>query len=140
MSNSTDRKKRHDPLYQFELYADHLNAINKPAEREDVFYEIMSGALMWRDETNKNTPVEVKWALRLIASYRTSLMLDEPRTKYKPIWDRAQSLFPDWVGFRPERRKPTPRLLEIYRRGDVSTRKCIRDAEREWETDAGAGS
>ena len=133
MQESTDENKDH-PLYQFDQHADHLNAINQPAEQEDVFYEIMSGALVWRDETNENTPIELIWALRFIAAYRTSLMLDQPRTELRPLWDHALARFPEWVGFRPERRKPTPFLLEIYRRGKVKTRKCIRDLER--ETDA----
>ena len=91
----------------------------------------MSGALIWSDETNDETPVEVIWALRLVVAYRTSLMLYEPREEFKPIWDFALTLFPKWVGFQPDRRIPTPHLLQIYRRGDVSLRTCLRDMERE---------
>lgn len=116
-------------------YADHLNAINKPKWRAEVFYELMSGALIWSDERNKETPTEVIWALRFLFAYRTSLMLNEPREELKSKWDLGLELFPQWVGFRPERREPTPGLLEIYRRGYVGMKKCLRDMDREVDVD-----
>jgi hypothetical protein len=89
----------------------------------------MSGGLVWTDETNKETPIEVIWALRFLVAYRTGLMLKKPREEFKHIWEHALSLFPQWVGFRSDRREATPDLLEIYRRGSVSVRKCLRDIE-----------
>jgi hypothetical protein len=120
-----------DPFQILTDYAEHLNGICSPERGVQGCYEIMSGALVWSDERNEKTPVEVIWALRAIWGYRTSLMLNEPREELKPTWDHGLSLFPKWVGFRPERRQPTPELLRIYRRGDVSLRKCLRDLERE---------
>jgi hypothetical protein len=127
----SDDDRSFDPLQTLADHAEHLNAVCSPACSPKVFYEIMSGALVWSDETNHETPIEVIWALRMIVAYRTSLMLNKPREEFKPIWDRALSLFPRWVGFRPERRQPTAELLQIYRRGDVSLRKCLRNMERE---------
>jgi hypothetical protein len=127
----SDDNRYFDPVQTLTVYAEHLNAICSPRWLPKVFYEIMSGALIWSDETNKKTPVEVIWALRFIVAYRTSLMLNKPREELKPMWELGLSLFPKWVGFRPERREPTPKLLQIYRRGDVSLRKCLRDMERE---------
>jgi len=104
---------------------------------------MMSGALVWSDETNSKTPVEVIWALRGLFAYRTSLMLNRPRDELAPMWDLGVSLFPKWVGFRPERRQATAKLLQIYRRGDVSLRKCLRDIDREihkQDTESGAGA
>lgn len=131
MSESTRDGREYDVLYQFEQYAVHLNDLNIPGNCEEVFYEIMSGALVWRDETSQGTPVEVVWALRTLWAYRTSLMLDEPRIELIKYWESALSLFPAWVGFRPERRKATPNLLHMHRRGHVSLKKCLRDMERE---------
>jgi hypothetical protein len=131
----SDDDRHFDPLQTLTAYAEHLNAICSPAWWPKVFYEIMSGALVWSDETNKETPVEVIWALRFVVAYRTSLMLNNPREELKPMWDLGLSLFPKWVGFHPERRQSTPKLLQIYRRGDVSVRKCLRDMAREMDTE-----
>lgn len=126
-----DENLHFDPVQTLTDHAEHLNAICTPAWWPNVLYEIMSGALIWSDETRSNTPVEVMWALRFIVAYRTSLMLNKPREELKPMWELGLSLFPKWIGFRPERRQPTPKLLQIYRRGDVNLRKCLRDMERE---------
>jgi hypothetical protein len=120
-----------DPFQILADHAEHLNAICSPALGSKNFYEMMSGALVWSDETNREIPIKVIWSLRFIFAYRTSLLLNKPREELKPLWDHALSLFPKWVGFRPERRQPTPDLMRIYRRGDVSLRKCLRDMERE---------
>ena len=53
-----------------------------------------------------------------------------PRDELAEYWHFGLSRFPHWVGFRPERRTATPRLRRIYRRRDVSVRKCLRDIER----------
>ncbi|MCC5849840.1 MAG: hypothetical protein JJU29_17275 [Verrucomicrobia bacterium] len=51
MSTPTDGDKKYDPLYQLEKHADHLNAIHKPARRENVFYEKLNssryGIVQW---------------------------------------------------------------------------------------------
>jgi hypothetical protein len=129
----SDDDRSFDPFQTLIDHAEHLNAICSPAWWPKVFYEIMSGALIWSDETNSKTPVEVIWALRFVVAYRTSLMLNKPREELKPMWDHALSLFPKWVGFRPERRRATPKLLQVYRSGDVGLRKCLRDMEREMD-------
>ena len=92
----------------------------------------MSGALIWSDETNAETPVYVIWALRQLLAYRTRLMLDDAEPD-NVFWDQCVKLFPNWIGFLPERRKQTPELLAEYRRGDISTKACIRKLEREMD-------
>jgi hypothetical protein len=132
----SDDGRNSDPFQVLAEHAKHLNAISTPEPGAEVWYEIWSGALRWSDETNSKTPVEVFGALNFIVAYRTSLMLGKPREVLKPVWEHALTLFPNWVGFRPERRQPTPELLKIYRRGDVSLRKCLRKIEREMEQEA----
>ena len=125
-----------DPDLTLEEYAGHLNAIRRPRWFGGPYYELLSGALVWTDETRhffRRTPVQVIWALRGLWAYRTSLMLEKPREELAGYWQLGLARFPRWVGFRPERRQATPALLKIYRRGDVSTRKCLRDLEREWD-------
>lgn len=128
-----DDGEHFDPIRSLTDHAEHLNIICSPAWWPKVFYEIMSGAVIWSDETNSKTPVEVIWALRSIMAFRTSLMLNKPREELKPMWDLGLSLFPKWVGFRPERRQASPKLLQIYRRGDIGVKKCLRDMERKIE-------
>ena len=120
-----------DPFRLLIEHADHLNQIDSPGESPRVFYEFLSGGLVWTDETTKATPIEVIWDLRFLVAYRTGLILAKPRDEFKLLWDHSQSLFPRWVGFRPERSQPTPELLDIYRRGRISLEKCLRDMERQ---------
>lgn len=130
-SMNTAHRDYSDPMSALREHAHHLNSIRRPRLFRKVFYELMSGGLVWTDETHGSTPREVKNSLRIIFAYRTSLLLGEPRDEFKPYWDQSLELFPRWVGFRPERRTATPRLLETYRRGNVSLKKCLKDMERE---------
>jgi hypothetical protein len=50
------------------------------------------------------------------------------------VTDALQPLA-NWIGFLPERRRPTPEVLAEYRRGDVSLKWCLRKAERELDAD-----
>ena len=126
---SNDREP-FDPARALATNAAHLNAINVSAECPVVFYEIMSGALVWSDETTKDTPTEAIWALRFIRAFRTGLMTNKPREELRAFWDYGQSLFPQWIGFRPERSQPTPEILALYRRENVRVRMCLREMER----------
>src|SRR5688572_13853330 len=108
-----DEGNNFDPYRELAKYADHLNGIRRPRWFARPFYEIMSGALIWTDERTRQTPVEVVWALRFLWAYRTSLMLNEPREEIGEYWQFGVSTFPEWVGFRPERRIATPKLLRI---------------------------
>lgn len=116
-----------DPFRVLSEHAAHLKEITVADRTQAPFYELMSGALLWRDETRSDTPTEVIWALRPVWAYRTSLMLGAPRAERLKIWEHALSLFPEWVGFLPDRRAPDPELLAIYRPGEVELRKRLRD-------------
>jgi hypothetical protein len=59
-----------DPITALREHADHLNSIRKPKLFKKVFYELMSGGLVWTDETRPDTPWEVTNSLRLIVAYR----------------------------------------------------------------------
>ena len=125
---------KYDGLYQLTTHAQHLNSIDTANPSATAKYELMSGALIWSDETNADTPVYVIWALRQLFAYRTQLMIDdaEPNNEF---WDQCVKLFPNWIGFLPERRKPTPELLAEYRRGNTSTKACLRKLEREMDAE-----
>ena len=121
---------KYDSLHQLTTYAQHLNSIDAANPFATAKYEVMSGALIWSDETNSDTPVYVIWALRQLFAYRTRLMIDDAEPD-NPFWDQCLTLFPNWIGFLPARRKPTQELLAEYRRGDVSTKAGLRQIERE---------
>jgi hypothetical protein len=123
----------YDSLYQLTTHADHLNAIDTPDPGATVKYEILSGALIWSDETRRDTPVYVVWAIRELFAYRTLLMLNDIEPD-NDRWAQCVRLFPNWVGFLPERRKRTPELLREYRRGRISLRRCLRELDRETGT------
>lgn len=125
-----DDNQNFDPIRSLAEHAQLLNAIDSPADSPRISYENMSGGLVWSDETHKEMPIEVFWALRFIWAYRTSLMLGKPRDELRNLWEQAESVIPQWVGFRMERRQPTPELLAIYRRGEVSLKMYLRDMER----------
>jgi hypothetical protein len=122
----TDENDSFDAYRELTEYADHLNSICRPRWFAGPFYEVLSGAVIWTDEKKRKTPVKVVWSLRFLWAYRTSVMLNEPREELAEYWRFGLSKFPEWVGFRPERRLATPRLLRIYREGEASVRELCR--------------
>lgn len=133
----TEIDRRFDPVETLTTHAAHLDAICSPERSPKVFYDCMSGALIWSDETNSETPIKLIWALRFIFAYRTSLMLNEPRGEFESMWNLGVSLFPNWIGFRPDRRHATRELMVIYQRGKGGLDEFIEETDRliEEETD-----
>ena len=123
-------------LEQLFEHSEHLNSIDRVDSSAVVQYDIMSGSLIWSDETLDETPLSVISALRQIFAYRTYLM-NENAEPDNEIWFRCVNAFPSWIGFLPERRTMTPELAAEYRRGDVSTKWCLRQFEREMDNNAG---
>lgn len=122
-----------DPRVILRLHANHLNSINRKRMFSKVFYEVMSGGLVWTDETKSNTPTDAIQALRFLFAYRTSVMVGNPREELKRMWDESQLLFPDWIGFRSERRTATPRLLKILQHGEDDLKASLRNLEDDTE-------
>ena len=111
-------------------HAAHLNEISAPDPNARPFFENMSGGIIWSDETLSNTSAVVICALRQLFYYRTHLILTNSEPD-NAVWDHCVKLFPNWVGFRLDRRKPSPEVLAEYRRGDISLKWCLRKIERE---------
>lgn len=117
-------------MIALETHASTLDSLCEPNLSASIGYDVLADALVWSDETNDSTPVDVIHALRQLRHCRTHVMLEN----HKPngdVWRHCQTLFPNWVGFLPERQRPTPELLAEYRRGDVSSRWCLRQLERD---------
>lgn len=117
-------------LCEIAKHAHSLNAIDTPDPLASISYDVLAGAVIWSDETNATIPVEVVWELRILRHYRTHLMLNDLEPSHS-VWEECVALFPDWVGFLPERRQATMQLRDVYRRGDVSTCWCLRQIDRE---------
>lgn len=117
-------------------HAEVLNLINIADPSAMVRYDLMSDALIWSDETTPRMPFELISSLRQVFNYRTHLIRGT-KIDDMSVWEYYNSIFPRWIGFAPNRRTATPDLLELYRRGDVSTLRCLRRLERESETDVG---
>ena len=77
-------------------------------------YDMMSHALVWTDEIPEEEDPEKWWAIRKVLRHRTCLMLSET-SEYEAWWLKGLELFPEWVGFAPERRQPSAELIELYR-------------------------
>ena len=115
-----------------EIHAEHLNSLSNPNLNALPQYNQLADAIIWPDETNNYTPIEVNHALRQLRHYRTYVML-KGESPNPAVWDYCKKLFPNWVGFRSERCTETPELLEFYRREEITKRWCLRKFEREME-------
>lgn len=115
-------------------HAEHLNSLCIPTPNASPDYHLLADAIIWPDETNGKTPTEVREALRQLWHYRTHVMLTN-ESPNPAVWEHCKKLFPNWVGFRPERCTATPELLEFYRREEISKRWRLRKLEREMENE-----
>jgi hypothetical protein len=101
-------------------------------EDANVYYEQMSGALVWTDEFPKPRPPrpmpprDVIGCLRFILRYRTTVIIGEPDKMLEFFWNEAQRRCPNWPGFRPERR--SARYAEFYYEQDRAL------ADQDWES------
>ncbi|WP_395752706.1 hypothetical protein [Prosthecobacter sp.] len=113
-----------NPIEMLHKHGAHLNAIRTRRCFARPFYEIMSDALVWPDETTDTTPVRLIWSLRLLFHHRTGLILGES-WRFADEWQLGLRLFPHWVGFHPSRCSVSPRLARIYRTGKTKSNKEI---------------
>jgi hypothetical protein len=108
-------------------HAKRLDSLSQPSPSATVFYEVMSGALVWSDEKIEGVPTEVIWALRPLFAFRSSLILGSPQEKWRPYWEASVAMFPHWIGFRPERLIATPELLRVIKIGAKRLDRCLKE-------------
>ena len=97
-------------------HADEINAMCKRRWFARPFYEYMSGALVWSDETDASG--EMLNALRMLFHCRTQLLMESTRTEWIEYWNAAQNIVPKWVGFHPSRYTSTQKLRTIIKAGE----------------------
>jgi hypothetical protein len=96
-----------------------LSEIASSAERLEkradarVFYELLSGSLVWSDELPMTAPVRLD-CLRFVLKYRTGLLIGEPQPSCEDFWEEARRRFPNWIGFSPERTTYNASLARFY--------------------------
>src|SRR5665213_684927 len=100
-------------------HAERLNQIDTPSTTATPCYELMSGGLVWTDERITSVPSEVIWALRPLFAHRASLIKGELDAKWAAYWAACIEMFPRWIGFLPERAKPTAQNIALLKRGDT---------------------
>lgn len=85
------------------------------AKRTDaaVFYDLLSGSIIWSDELPKTAPVSLD-CLRFVLKYRTGLLVGEPQPSLELFWQEASRRFPNWIGFSSERTKYSEELVRYY--------------------------
>ena len=102
-----------EPATALRRIAKRLNVM-KPDPNPECFFELMSGGLVWMDERPSWwRDADELGALRILWNYRTSLILEHPRTEFDEIWNSALNLAPNWPGFLSERREPRSELLAL---------------------------
>ncbi len=97
----------------------------------EIGYDAFADALVWSDEYPRGITASVPEfdCVKLVLRYRTTVLLGKPDDFFKPYWDRAKELFPNWAGFHPSRLKATDELVRLYE--DYSA-EALRGLER-WE-------
>ncbi len=119
-------------LTPFETHAMYLDAIRVADPMAQPCFEIMSGALIWTDERSADIPIELIGPLRQLWHFRTRCILQNEIIENE-IVAQCRILFPNWIGFLPNRWIQNPAALAEYRRGNVSLRWCLRTLEAEME-------
>ena len=119
----------------------------RPSPDAEVGYDLLTDALVWSDEYpgERAGRLEDYMCLRLLFRYRTTLLLGNPDDFFKPYWDRAMELFPDWAGFCPTRLSCTEELRRFYecrkkrdmRLLDLWDAKCRQSAPSSTDSTAG---
>jgi hypothetical protein len=85
-------------------------------ERKDdskVFYDALSGSLIWSDELPKSAAVSLD-CLRFVLRYRTGLIVGEPQPSFELFWRESIRRFPNWIGFSVERTARNEVLADYY--------------------------
>jgi hypothetical protein len=104
-----------DYMQQLEGIAAEMNRIRATADPE-MQYSIMSDAIVWSDEypndlTGRTEDFE---CIKILLRYRTSLLTGQPNESFRPYWERAIELFPNWAGFEPSRLAPSNEKTKFY--------------------------
>jgi hypothetical protein len=101
-------------------------------------YDVFAGGLKWSDEmpewTHPDVPEQDVPGLgtwRALLNYRSSLIVNQPREKFRDLWERAMQSCPRWPGFLPERRDPS--LAARFREFDEAALRSFEELDARME-------
>jgi hypothetical protein len=95
-----------------------------------IGYDYFAGGLVWSDEVpawnvEDFTPdgrfPPGHGNFRALLNYRSGLIAGEPPERFRQLWEKAQTLCPNWPGFLPGRRD-SALATELRQRADASRR------------------
>ncbi len=117
---------------------EHLRRIAEAMNRTSLLdpaampkYHFLSGAVVWPDELPSeavNNSAEF-YPVRYLWNHRSMLTMSMT-SEYAAWWEHALRYFPNWVGFRDERRLLTPEFVKEFERGKHQTEEFLRAIAR----------
>lgn len=87
----------------------------------DVFFDVMSGGLVWNDEKLSGLTAEEMGCLRALFRFRSSVIIGHPDERFRDLWECAYSLASSWIGFSSDRSGCNPDLAALYARLKASS-------------------
>lgn len=101
----------------------------------ESFAEMLSGSLIWRDETARGWCTPCAQATRKVFHLRYCMTVGDPLDpEAVELWQRLEQEFPNWPLFRPDRRSPE-NGPELRRTIDSKTEQFweeLQQITREW--------
>lgn len=123
MNSSQSIEPREGELHDLRALAP-LMPSRTPGRLRVPRYDGDADALYWSDELPR-IDARLESVLRPVLRYRTSLMLGEPDERWAAYWEAARSIFPHWIGFDADRRRPTWFRRVYFRRAQARLAKII---------------
>ncbi len=82
----------------------------------EIGYDVLSDAITWSDEYPSELAgrAEEFECIKILLRYRTSVLTGDPDESFRPYWDRAMGLFPNWAGFTPSRLVSSDELKKFH--------------------------
>jgi hypothetical protein len=116
-----------DFLTALETLAPKLRLLKKDGSAI-VFYEAMSGALMWSDEKARGLTDHEMGCYRAILAIRTGIIIGKAELRFPKLWEEFQKSCPTWIGFDSSRCKTSEMLVEKYVQGKHTTLDWLKNA------------
>lgn len=95
-----------------EELAPHLRWPTHAVNDDDFCYDMLSDAIVWRDEMCL-PPFPLMGVLRKLLRARTCLLLGAPM-EFEDVWVEARRTIPEWQGFREQRTTQSASLSEFF--------------------------
>ena len=96
--------------------ADQLR-LQRMAPDAEPFLELMSDGFVWSDERLHGLGTDEMGVLRAIFRFRTSLIAQQPDSRFEDLWNALREICPEWIGFDPSRCSPNATLTSLYQKG-----------------------